>query len=67
VITLGIRLVEAFNFCPAVYKLDPRDKFFGWDESTKLALLLHLVCNNRFLIFQWNKVHNQASHVLLES
>jgi hypothetical protein len=63
-ITLGTMVVGAISFCSAVYKLGPRDKFVGWDESTRLALLPHLVYNNRFLIFPWIKVRNLASHVL---
>jgi SRSO17 transposase len=63
-ITLGARVVGAISFCSAAYKLGPRDKFIGWDEPTRLAMLPHLVCNNRFLIFPWIKVGNLASHVL---
>jgi SRSO17 transposase len=63
-ITLGPRVVGAISFCSAAYKLGLRDKFVGWDESTRLQLLQHLVCNNRFLILPWIKVKNLASHAL---
>ena len=63
-ITLGARVVGAISFCSAAYKLGPRDKFIGWDQPTRLAMLPHLVCNNRFLIFPWIKVANLASRVL---
>jgi SRSO17 transposase len=63
-IALGNRVVGAISFCSGAYKLGPRDKFVGWDEPTRVAMLPHLVRNNRFLIFPWVKVRNLASHVL---
>jgi SRSO17 transposase len=44
--------------------LGPRDQFIGWDESTRLLYLQHIVNNNRFLILPWIRVQNLASHVL---
>jgi hypothetical protein len=55
-ITLGDRFVGAISYCSGAYKLGLRDKFVGWDESTRMAMLPCLVCNNRFLIFPWVKV-----------
>jgi SRSO17 transposase len=63
-ITLGARVVGAISFCSGAYKLGPRDKFIGWDEKTRLAMLPGLVNNNRFLILPWVKVKNLASHSL---
>jgi SRSO17 transposase len=63
-VTLGRRLVGAISYCSAAYKLGPRDKFIGWDEETRLAMLPHIVNNNRFLILPWIKVRNLASRVL---
>jgi SRSO17 transposase len=63
-ITLGSRVVGAISFCSAAYKLGPRDRFIGWDETTRLNMLQSLVNNNRFLILPWIKVRNLASRVL---
>jgi hypothetical protein len=63
-ISLGERLVGAISYVSGAYKLGLRDKFVGWDEQERLAMLSRLVCNNRFLIFPWVKIKNLASHVL---
>lgn len=63
-IAFGERIVGAISFCSAAYQLGMRDKFIGWDDATRRALLPHLVNNNRFLILPWIKVRNLASHVL---
>ena len=67
VIALGDKVVGAISFCSAAYKLGLRDKFVGWDEATRLAMLPRLVNNNRFLILPWVKIRNLASHVLSKS
>ena len=64
---LGDRVVGAISFCSAAYKLGLRDKYVGWDKATRLAMLPHLVNNNRFLILPWVRVRNLASHALSES
>ena len=64
VITLGKQIVGAISFCSAAYKLGPRDEYIGWDEETRLSLLPHLVCNNRFLILPWINIRNLASRIL---
>ena len=66
-VALGDRVVGAISFCSAAYKLGLRDKYVGWDEATRLAMLPRLVNNNRFLILPWVRVRNLASHVLSES
>ena len=63
-IAMGPRVVGAISFCSAAYKLGPRDKVIGWDELTRLDMLPHLACNNRFLIVPWIEVGNLASLAL---
>ena len=63
-VTIGDRVAGAISFCSGVYKLGPRDDYVGWDEATRLAMLPHIVNNNRFLILPWVRVRNLASHVL---
>ena len=67
VITLGKQIVGAISFCSGAYKLGPRDEYIGWDESTRIANLSHVLSNNRFLILPWIHVRNLASHVLAKS
>ena len=64
IITLGEYIIGAISFCSAAYHLSPRDKYIGWNEETRVAMLPHLVCNNRFLILPWVSIHNLASMVL---
>jgi len=63
-ICLGERIIGAIGFCSAVYQLGPRDRYIGWDDRTRIALLPHLVNNNRYLILPFVKIRNLASHVL---
>ena len=67
IITLLDRIVGAISFSSAVYQLKPRDAYIGWDEETRLALLPHLLNNNRFLILPEIKIQNLASRVLSKS
>ena len=64
IITLGTQIVGAISFCSAVYRLGSRDAYIGWDDDTRVAMLQHLVNNNRFLILPEIKIHNLASRVL---
>ena len=66
-IALGDRVVGAISFCSAAFRLGLRDKYIGWDDATRLAMLPRLVNNNRFLILPWVRIRNLASHVLSES
>ena len=63
-ITLGERVIGAISFCSAVYHLAPRDTYIGWDAETRIAMLPHLVANNRFLILPEIKIKNLASRIL---
>ena len=67
IITLGEHIAGAISFCSAAYQLGPRDDYIGWDDETRVAMLPHLVCNNRFLILPWVHVRNLASRVLSQS
>jgi hypothetical protein len=64
IITLGQLIVGAIGFCSAMYRLGPRDAYIGWDEETRIAMLPHLVNNNRFLILPWISIKNLASRIL---
>ena len=64
IVTLGKQIVGAISFCSGAYQLGPRDEYIGWDESTRLSKLQHVLSNNRFLILPWVRVRNLASHIL---
>ena len=66
-IILGKQPIGAIGFCSAVYRLGPRDRYIGWDETTRLATLPHIINNNRFLILPWINIKYLASHVLSAS
>ena len=64
IVTLGNQIIGAISFCSAAYHLGPRDEYVGWDKKTRIKMLPHLVCNNRFLILPWIKIYNLASGIL---
>jgi len=51
-------------FSGAAKSLGERDRWIGWNESSRLRNLGRVVNNARFVIFPWVKVKNLASHVL---
>lgn len=60
----GTRPVACLAFCSAAHHIGPRDKFIGWDPSTRKQNI-HLICYNiRFLILPWVCVKYLASHIL---
>lgn len=61
---LDIDLVALIGWASASLRAPARERFIGWDESTRRKHL-HLVVNNiRFLVLPWVRVHNLASRVL---
>ena len=51
-------------FGSAAWRVAPRDRFIGWDDTTRRARL-HLITNQmRFLILPWVQVPHLASHLL---
>jgi hypothetical protein len=51
-------------FSAPAYRLAPRDRWIGWDESQRRAGLSRLVANSRFLLLPQVQVKHLASHVL---
>lgn len=61
---IGGQVVACLAWASAAWKVQARDQFIGWDETTK-RINLHLIANNtRFLILPWVKVKYLASKVL---
>ena len=60
----GTRPLCCLAFCSAARHMGPRDKYIGWDPSTRKQNI-HLICyNTRFLILPWVSVKYLASHIL---
>ena len=51
-------------FGAAAWKMAARDRFIGWDASTRGQRLSLIANNTRFLILPWVRVPHLASHVL---
>ncbi len=51
-------------FAGASKALGVRDRWIGWGDNERLRNLGWVINNTRFLIFQWVRVKNLASHVL---
>lgn len=61
---LDTELVALVGWASAAFRVPARERFIGWDETTKRQRL-HLIANNvRFLVLPWVRVHNLASKVL---
>ena len=60
----GHDLLGAIGFGAAAWKMAPRDRWIGWNSSTREANLRYITNNNRFLILPWVKVKNLASKIL---
>ena len=51
-------------FGAAAWRVNPRDKFIGWDEPTRAERLSWITNNVRLLILPWVHVPHLASHLL---
>lgn len=61
---LDTELVALIGWASAALRAPVRERFVGWQESTRRKRL-HLVANNfRFLVLPWVRVKNLASKVL---
>jgi hypothetical protein len=61
---LGDQPAGAVGFGASAWQISARDRFIGWTSQQRQARL-HLILNNaRFLILDWIRVKNLASHVL---
>jgi len=58
------RPLACLLFGSAAWKTIARDRFIGWNSSTRQARLTMVTNNTRFLILPWIKVKNLASFIL---
>jgi len=57
-------LAGCVQFSSAARRLLARDRFIGWDDTTRRRHLPKVLDNSRFLILPWLSVRGLASHVL---
>jgi hypothetical protein len=58
------RLLACLVFGAAAWSGQARDRFIGWDPSTRRQNLFLIVNNQRFLILPWVQSPSLASHIL---
>ncbi len=58
------RRLGCLLFQRASKSLQSREQWIGWNDRWREQRLERVVCNSRFLILPWVRVHNLASHVL---
>jgi len=61
---VGSRPIAALGWKTASIRLEARDCFIGWSDEQRKKYLKHVVNNSRFLILDWIRVKNLASHLL---
>jgi len=61
---LNGQVVACVGFASAAFKVKDRDRFIGWESSTRRRRLLFIANNVRFLILPWIRVPHLASKVL---
>ena len=61
---LGAELVALLVWGAAVPHCAPRDRYIGWDSSTRVRKLPWVVNNRRFLVLPWIRIPHLASRVL---
>lgn len=57
-------VVGAAQMSSPAWRMAARDRWIGWDESTRLRNLQCVVNNSRFLVLPWIRVRNLASRAL---
>lgn len=58
------RPLAGLLFGAAAWRLACRDRFIGWDDTTRAQGLSRIANNMRFLILPWVRVPHLASHLL---
>jgi hypothetical protein len=58
------QVVACVGWASAAFKVKDRDRFIGWEASTRQKHLLFIANNVRFLILPWVRVPHLASKIL---
>lgn len=57
-------VVGCVQFSSPAWRMQARDQWIGWDETTRKRRLQHVVNNSRFLILPWVRIGNLATAIL---
>ena len=57
-------VVGCLQFSSPAWRMAARDRWIGWDDTTRANNLQQVVNNSRFLVLPWVQVRNLASAVL---
>lgn len=57
-------LLGVIGFGASAWRVEPRDRWIGWDSAQRRSGLHRIVNNARFLLLPWVRVRNLASRVL---
>jgi hypothetical protein len=60
----GLPPLAALLFTSAAWRMAPRDRWIGWNDSLRQRHLPLVVNHSRFLILPWTQIPNLASHIL---
>jgi uncharacterized protein DUF4338 len=55
------------QFSSAAWRIQARDQWIGWDDSTRARHLQQVVNNSRFLLLPWVHIRNLASATLAQA
>jgi len=55
------------QFSSAAWRIQARDRWIGWDDSTRARHLQRVVNNSRFLLLPWVHIKNLASATLAQA
>ena len=58
------QVLGCVQFSSAAWKMAPRDRWIGWDETHRRRNLQKVVSQSRFLVLPWIEIKNLASAVL---
>lgn len=60
-------VVGCLQFSSAAWRIQARDRWIGWDDSTRAHHLQQVVNNSRFLLLPWVQIKNLASATLAQA
>jgi hypothetical protein len=55
------------QFSSAAWRIQARDRWIGWDDTTRARRLQQVVNNSRFLLLPWVQIKNLASATLAQA
>jgi hypothetical protein len=61
------QVVGCLQFSSAAWRIAERERWIGWDDTTRARGLQRIVGNSRFLVLPWVRVRNLASAVLAQA